>query len=213
MDGASWSATALLLPPVTAAEEARTGKERGALLRRWHDLINDHKEDLAIIMTAECGKPLAESRGEIAYANSFVEWFSEEAKRVYGDLIPHHAPGKRILVTKQPIGVVGAITPWNFPSAMITRKCAPALAVGCPVVVKPSELTPYSALALAELAERAGAAAAHLRCPLRRDHQRRGRRGGLKDAWGECTRLDRDPGGAGADHPRRQEAARGGREL
>merc|ERR1719310_870618 len=115
-----------------------------------------HQEDLARIMTAECGKPLVESRGEIAYGASFVEWFAEEAKRVYGDLIPNHAPGKRILVTKQPVGVVGAITPWNFPSAMITRKCAPALAVGCPVVVKPSELTPYSALALAELADRAG---------------------------------------------------------
>ena len=138
------------------AWRAKTGKERGALLRRWFELINEHKEDLAAIMTAECGKPLAEARGEIAYANSFVEWYAEEAKRVYGDLIPHHAPGKRILVAKQPIGVVGAITPWNFPSAMITRKCAPALAVGCPVVVKPSELTPYSALALAELADRAG---------------------------------------------------------
>jgi len=116
----------------------------------------EHKEDLAQLMTAECGKPLAESRGEIVYAASFAEWFAEEAKRVYGDIIPQHAPGKRILVQKMPIGVVGAITPWNFPSAMITRKCAPALAVGCPVVIKPSELTPYSALALAELAHRAG---------------------------------------------------------
>ena len=135
---------------------AKTGKERGAVLRRWFDLIIAHADDLAAIMTAECGKPLAEARGEVTYGASFVEWFAEEAKRVYGDLIPHHAPGKRILVTKQPVGVVGAITPWNFPNAMITRKCAPALAVGCPVVVKPSELTPYSALALAELASRAG---------------------------------------------------------
>jgi len=138
------------------AWRAKTGKERGAVLRKWYELMIEHKEDLAALMTAECGKPLAESRGEIMYAASFAEWFGEEAKRVYGDLIPHHAPGKRILVQKQPIGVVGAITPWNFPSALITRKCAPALAVGCPVVIKPSELTPYSALALAELAERAG---------------------------------------------------------
>ena len=138
------------------AWRAKTGKERSAVLRAWYELIIAHKEDLAALMTAECGKPLAESLGEVAYAASFVEWFGEEAKRVYGDLIPQHAPGKRILVMKQPVGVVGAITPWNFPAAMITRKCAPALAVGCPVVVKPSELTPYTALALAELATRAG---------------------------------------------------------
>ncbi|MEE4301869.1 MAG: NAD-dependent succinate-semialdehyde dehydrogenase [Pseudomonadales bacterium] len=138
------------------AWRARTAKERGAILRRWFELIMASQEDLAVIMTAEQGKPLAESRGEIAYGASFVEWFAEEGKRIYGDLIPHHAPGRRILVQKQPIGVVGAITPWNFPNAMITRKCAPALAVGCPVVIKPSELTPLSALALAELAERAG---------------------------------------------------------
>ena len=138
------------------AWRAKTGKERAAIMRAWFELMREHTDDLAALMTAECGKPLAEARGEIAYAASFVEWFGEEAKRVYGDLVPTHAPGKRVLVQKQPIGVVGAITPWNFPSAMITRKCAPALAVGCPVVVKPSELTPYSALALAELAERAG---------------------------------------------------------
>jgi len=135
---------------------ARTGKERAAVLRRWFDLMMEHQEDLATIMTAECGKPLAEARAEISYAASFVEWFAEEAKRVYGDVIPSHVRGKRIMVLKQPIGVVGAITPWNFPSAMITRKCAPALAVGCPVVVKPSELTPLSALALADLGARAG---------------------------------------------------------
>ena len=138
------------------AWRAKTGKERGAILRAWYELIVRHADDLAAIMTAECGKPLAEARGEVLYGASFVEWFAEEAKRVYGDVIPSHAAGKRVLVTKQPIGVVGAITPWNFPSAMITRKCAPALAVGCPVVVKPSELTPYSATALAELAARAG---------------------------------------------------------
>lgn len=138
------------------AWRSKTGKERGAILRKWFELIMANQEDLAILMTAEQGKPLAESRGEIAYGASFIEWYSEEAKRVYGDIIPHHAAGKRIMVIKQAIGVVGAITPWNFPNAMITRKCSPALAVGCPVVIKPSEATPYSALALAELAERAG---------------------------------------------------------
>jgi succinate-semialdehyde dehydrogenase/glutarate-semialdehyde dehydrogenase len=116
----------------------------------------EHQEDLAVLMTAEQGKPLAEARGEIAYAASFLEWFSEEGKRVYGDTIPSSAAGRRIVVLKQPIGVVAAITPWNFPSAMITRKAGPALAAGCPVVVKPATATPYSALALAALAERAG---------------------------------------------------------
>ncbi len=134
----------------------RLAKERSAILRRWYDLILQNQEDLAILMTTEQGKPLAESRGEILYGASFIEWFAEEAKRVYGDVIPTPATGRRILVIKQPIGVVAAITPWNFPIAMITRKCAPALAVGCPVVVKPAESTPFSALALAELAERAG---------------------------------------------------------
>ena len=135
---------------------AKTGKERSAILRKWFDLMMANQDDLGAIMTAEQGKPLAEAKGEIAYGASFVEWFAEEAKRVYGDIIPHHAPGKRILVLKQPVGVVGSITPWNFPNSMITRKCAPALAVGCPVVIKPAKMTPYSALALAELAERAG---------------------------------------------------------
>jgi len=138
------------------AWRAKTGKERSAILRKWFDLMMANQDDLGAIMTAEQGKPLAEAKGEIAYGASFVEWFAEEAKRVYGDIIPHHAPGKRILVLKQPVGVVGSITPWNFPNAMITRKCAPALAVGCPVVIKPAKMTPYSALALAELAERAG---------------------------------------------------------
>jgi len=135
---------------------SRTAKERAGLLRRWFDLILANQEDLAILMTAEQGKPLVESRGEIAYAASFIEWFAEEGKRIYGDTIPTYARDKRIVVLKEPIGVVAAITPWNFPSAMITRKAGPALAAGCPVVLKPATATPFSALALAELAERAG---------------------------------------------------------
>jgi succinate-semialdehyde dehydrogenase/glutarate-semialdehyde dehydrogenase len=138
------------------AWRARTAKDRSAILRRWFELMLEHKQDLAMIMTAEQGKPLAESLGEVAYGASFIEWFAEEAKRIYGDTIPSQAADKRIVVIKQPIGVVGAITPWNFPNAMITRKCGPALAAGCTVVVKPASQTPYSALALAELAERAG---------------------------------------------------------
>jgi succinate-semialdehyde dehydrogenase / glutarate-semialdehyde dehydrogenase len=135
---------------------AKTAKERAQIMRRWHDLMIANVDDLGCLMTMEQGKPLAESKGEIAYAASFLEWFGEEAKRVYGDVIPGHQPDKRIIVLKQPIGVVGAITPWNFPAAMITRKVAPALAAGCTAVVKPATATPFSALALAELAERAG---------------------------------------------------------
>jgi succinate-semialdehyde dehydrogenase / glutarate-semialdehyde dehydrogenase len=135
---------------------AKTAKERAAILRVWFGLIMAAQEDLAQLMTAEQGKPLAETRGEVAYGASFIEWFAEEAKRVYGDVIPTHAAGKRILVLKQPIGVVTAITPWNFPNAMITRKVAPAIAAGCTVVIKPPDETPLSALALAELADRAG---------------------------------------------------------
>jgi succinate-semialdehyde dehydrogenase/glutarate-semialdehyde dehydrogenase len=135
---------------------ARTGKERAALLRKWFDLIMANQEDLARLMTLEQGKPLAESRGEVAYGAAFIEWFSEEAKRTYGDTIPSHARDKRIVVVKEPIGVVGCITPWNFPIAMITRKVGPALAAGCTAVVKPASQTPFSALALAVLAERAG---------------------------------------------------------
>ncbi|MGH8129611.1 MAG: NAD-dependent succinate-semialdehyde dehydrogenase, partial [Steroidobacteraceae bacterium] len=135
---------------------AKTAKERAVLLRRWNDLILQNAADLAKLMTAEQGKPLAESKGEIAYAASFVEWFAEEAKRVYGDVIPAHQTDKRILVLRQPVGVVAAITPWNFPAAMITRKVAPAIAAGCTVICKPATQTPYSALALAELAARAG---------------------------------------------------------
>jgi len=133
-----------------------TGRARAMVLRRWFDLMMTHQEDLARLMTAEQGKPLAEARGEIAYAAAFVEWFAEEARRVYGDLIPTQHAGRRLMVVRQPVGVVAAITPWNFPAAMITRKVAPALAVGCTVVLKPSELTPFSALALAVLAEEAG---------------------------------------------------------
>jgi succinate-semialdehyde dehydrogenase/glutarate-semialdehyde dehydrogenase len=130
--------------------------ERARIMRRWFDLMLANVEDLAIIMTAEQGKPLAESRGEIAYAASFIEWFAEEAKRIYGDIIPGHQADKRIMVLRQPIGVVAAITPWNFPAAMITRKAAPAIAAGCPIVVKPALQTPFSALAMAELGARAG---------------------------------------------------------
>ncbi len=133
-----------------------TARERSRILRRWYDLILENQDDLAAIMTAEQGKPLAEARGEIVYGANFVEWFAEEAKRVYGDTIPMGQPGKRIIVIKQPVGVCAAITPWNFPSAMITRKAAPALAAGCPVVVKPAAQTPFSALALAWLAHEAG---------------------------------------------------------
>ncbi len=135
---------------------AKTAKERASVLRKWFDLMMANQEDLAIIMTSEQGKPLAESRGEVAYGASFIEWFAEEGKRIYGDVIPQTQAGRRIIVLKQPIGVVAAITPWNFPNAMITRKCGPALAAGCPIVIKPPAETPLSALALAALAERAG---------------------------------------------------------
>ena len=138
------------------AWRALTGKERAAILRRWHDLMIEHTEDLALLMTLEQGKPMTESRGEIAYAASFIEWFAEEAKRVYGDVIPGHQPDKRIIVLKEPVGVVAAITPWNFPAAMITRKAGPALAAGCTFVIKPASATPCSALALGVLAEQAG---------------------------------------------------------
>jgi succinate-semialdehyde dehydrogenase/glutarate-semialdehyde dehydrogenase len=134
----------------------KTAKERAVILRRWFDLMLTHQDDLATIMTAEQGKPLAESKGEILYSASFIEWFGEEGKRLYGDVIPGHQADKRILVLRQPVGVVAAITPWNFPSAMIARKVAPALAAGCTFVCKPATQTPYSALAMAELAARAG---------------------------------------------------------
>ena len=147
---------------VAAADRARPGwraktaKERAIALRRWNDLMVEHQDDLARLMTIEQGKPLTESRGEVMYAASFLEWFGEEAKRVYGDTIPGHQSDKRIVVIKQPIGVVACITPWNFPLAMITRKAGPAIASGCTVVLKPASQTPFSALALAELSERAG---------------------------------------------------------
>lgn len=138
------------------AWRAKTAKERSALLRKWFELMMANQEDLARLLSWEQGKPLTESRGEIAYGASFIEWFAEEAKRIYGDVIPHDKQGRRLVVIKQPIGVVAAITPWNFPNAMITRKAGPALAAGCTIVIKPASETPLSALALAELASRAG---------------------------------------------------------
>ena len=138
------------------AWRGKTAKERSSVLRTWFELIMAHQEDLARLLSWEQGKPLAESRGEVAYGASFIEWFAEEAKRVYGDVIPHDKQGRRLVVIKQAIGVVAAITPWNFPNAMITRKVGPALAAGCTVVLKPASETPLSALALAELGERAG---------------------------------------------------------
>lgn len=147
---------------ITAAEaafaswRALPSAERGRLVEAWHDLMLANLEDLAIIMTVEQGKPLAEARGEVRYAAGFLKWFAEESRRIYGDTIPAPTSDRRIIVLKEPVGVAAAITPWNFPAAMITRKAGPALAAGCPIVIKPSELTPYSALALAVLAERAG---------------------------------------------------------
>ncbi len=135
---------------------ARTGKDRAGILRKWHDLMVENADDLATILTAEQGKPLAEAKGEILYGASFIEWFAEEAKRIYGETVPGHQPDKRITVIRQPIGVAAAITPWNFPNAMITRKVGPALAAGCAMIVRPPTLTPLSALALGVLADRAG---------------------------------------------------------
>src|ERR1700681_3486718 len=148
-------------PPAQAvpAWAALTAKERSGVLRRWYELLMANQEDLATLMTAEQGKPLAESKGEIAYGASFIEWFAEEGKRVYGDVIPPHQADRRLLVLRQPVGVVAGIHPWNFPLAMITRKAGPALAAGCTIVVKPASQTPYSALAAAALAARAGVAA------------------------------------------------------
>src|SRR6266850_1176168 len=159
------AAAAAALPPWAA----RTAKDRAGLMRRWFDLMLANQDDLAILMTAEQGKPLAESKGEIAYAASFIEWFAEEGKRLYGDLIPGHQADKRILVMRQPVGVVAAITPWNFPAAMITRKAGPALAAGCTFVCKPAIQTPYSALAMAELGARAGIPAGVLNVVTGRD--------------------------------------------
>ncbi|MDX1397164.1 MAG: NAD-dependent succinate-semialdehyde dehydrogenase [Oceanospirillum sp.] len=136
--------------------KAKTAKERAVILKKWFDLMVEAKEDLGLLMTIEQGKPLKEAMGEVMYGASFIEWFAEEGRRAYGDVIPTHAADKRILTVKQPIGVVAAITPWNFPVAMITRKAAPALAAGCTIVIKPSEETPFCALAMAELAHRAG---------------------------------------------------------
>src|SRR5207245_8208428 len=138
------------------AGRSKTAKERAQVLRKLYDRMMANQEDLATLMTAEQGKPMTESRGEIAYAAAFIEWFGEEGKRVYGDTIPAHASDKRIVVTKEPVGVCAAITPWNFSAAMITRKAGPALAAGCTMVLKPATATPFPALALCELAERAG---------------------------------------------------------
>ncbi len=155
--GAAETTSAIAAADAALADwRSKTATVRAGILRRWHDLILENVEDLGLLMTLEQGKPIAEARGEVRYGASFIEWFAEEGKRAYGDIIPPHLPGLRLLVTKQPVGVVAAITPWNFPNAMITRKVAPALAAGCTVVIKPSEETPLSALALAELATRAG---------------------------------------------------------
>ncbi|MCC7274240.1 MAG: NADP-dependent succinate-semialdehyde dehydrogenase [Alphaproteobacteria bacterium] len=159
------------------AWRARTAKDRSAILRKWFDLMMANQDDLGVIMTTEQGKPLPEAKGEIAYAASFVEWFAEEGKRIYGDTIPQHMADKRIVVIKEPVGVVACITPWNFPAAMITRKAAPALAAGCPVVIKPASATPFSALALCELAERAGVPKGILNVVT----------GGAKEVGGEMT--------------------------
>ena len=151
--------TARAIASAEAAQKdwaARTAKDRATVLRAWHGLMLEHAEDLALILTAEMGKPLGEAKGEVAYGASFVEWYAEEARRVYGETVPGHEPDKRVTVIRQPVGVAGAITPWNFPNAMITRKAAPALAAGCAFIVKPSDETPLSALALGVLAERAG---------------------------------------------------------
>jgi succinate-semialdehyde dehydrogenase / glutarate-semialdehyde dehydrogenase len=156
LDGAATRAAVEAAAAAFPAWAAHTAKERAVILRRWYDLMLANQEDLATLMTAEQGKPLAEARGEIVYAAAFVDWFAEEGRRLYGDVIPGHQPDKRILVLRQPVGVVAAITPWNFPAAMITRKAAPALAAGCTFVVKPAMQTPLSALAMAELAARAG---------------------------------------------------------
>src|SRR5947209_2833261 len=159
------------------AWRGKTAKERAQILRRWFDLMMANQDDLATLMTAEQGKPLTESKGEIAYAAAFIEWFGEEGKRIYGDTIPSHGTDKRIVVIKEPIGVCCAITPWNFPAAMITRKCGPALAAGCTMVLKPATATPYSALALCELGERAGIPAGVFSCVT----------GGATEIGGEMT--------------------------
>jgi len=156
LDAAHTEAAVAAAQAALPAWRARTAGERGVILRRWGELMLAHSDDLARIMTIEQGKPLAEARGEVAYAAAFLIWFAEEARRAYGDVIPGHGADKRLVVTREPVGVVTAITPWNFPLAMITRKAGPALAAGCTILVKPSELTPFSALALALLGEEAG---------------------------------------------------------
>ena len=180
-------------------------KERSKIIRRWYDLIVEHADELALLLTKEQGKPLAEAKGEIIYGAAFIEFFAEEAKRVYGETIPTHKSDARIVIMKQPVGVVAAITPWNFPAAMITRKVSPALAVGCTVVVKPAEDTPLSALALAELAQRAGMPKGVFNVITAKDPVPVGAE--LTDkpagAHADVHRLDRgrqDPDGAGGAH-------------
>ena len=177
------------------AWRAMLAKERAAILRKLNDLMLANTDDLAVIMTAEQGKPLAESRGEIAYAASFIEWFAEEGKRVYGDTIPQNAKGRRIIVLKEPIGVFAAITPWNFPAAMITRKAGPGWAAGCTGVIRPASQTPFSALALAVLAERAGMPAGR----VQRHHRAVGR---------DRRRAHREPAGAQAHLHRQHRSGR-----
>ena len=190
------------------AWRARTAKERASVLRRLSDLMLERQEELARLLTSEQGKPLAEARGEIAYAASFFEWFGEEAKRVYGDTIPAHQPDKRIVVLKEPIGVTAGITPWNFPAAMITRKAAPALAAGCTIVIKPAEQTPLTALALADARRRGGRAGRRApgRHRRRRGRARDRRRADLESGCAQALlhRLDGDREAAdGASAPRR----------
>ena len=188
---------------------AKPARDRGLILRRWAELMAEHADDLAAIMTAEQGKPLAEARGEVIYAASFLEWFAEEGRRVYGDIIPGPASDRRIMVLKQPIGVTTAITPWNFPLAMITRKAGPALAAGCPMVIKPAAQTPLSALALAVLAEEAGVPPGVLSVVTTKDA--RGTRQAVhqppRRAQAELHRLDR--GRQGADPPVGRSGAEG----
>ncbi len=155
-DGTDAEAAVAAAKAALPAWAAKSANERAAILRKWFDLMMAHQHDLGVIMTAEQGKPLSEAKGEIAYGAAFVDWYAEEGKRIYGDTIPGPSNDKRIIVIKQPIGVVAAITPWNFPSSMITRKAAPALAAGCTFIIKPASETPLSALALAQLAEMAG---------------------------------------------------------
>jgi succinate-semialdehyde dehydrogenase/glutarate-semialdehyde dehydrogenase len=195
------------------AWRSKTAKERSIILRKWFDLLMANQDDLGRIMTAEQGKPLPEAKGEVAYGASFVEWFAEEAKRVNGETLPPFDNNRRLMVLRQPIGVCAAITPWNFPLAMITRKVAPALAAGCPVVIKPAELTPLTALAAAELAMRAGIPAGVLNllsADSANDCDRQGAVRKRRGAPHQLHRLHRSrPHPDGAERPHGQEAVAG----